>query len=95
MPARKQPSDTVRTVLRLREGVRQRVEREARKNQCSLNMEMARRIEQSLEAGPVKSIEAVATELPGTWASWKTQERAIRQMCEAWMEKGRREKASA
>jgi hypothetical protein len=83
LPAQK-PTDTVRTVIRLRRQVRQRVEREAQKNQCSANMEMARRIEQSFEVGAVRSIEDIATELSGSWASWKAQEREIRRMCETW-----------
>ncbi len=61
-------TDTVQIGLRIREAVRQRVAREAKKNQVSINREMARRIEQSFEIGAIKSIEDVAADLASTWA---------------------------
>ena len=67
MPARK-PLATVQVGLRLREELRARVAREARKNGVPLNREMARRIEESLEVGAMRSIEEVAAELASTWA---------------------------
>jgi hypothetical protein len=66
MPARKPPSDN-RVVLRLSPQWRQRVAREAQKNNCTLNREMARRIEQSFSVDGLRSIEAVADELTKAW----------------------------
>jgi hypothetical protein len=67
MPARKPPSDN-RVVIRVTPQVRQRLEREARKNRCTLNREMANRLEASLSAVPLRSIEDVANDLTAAWA---------------------------
>jgi hypothetical protein len=91
----RKPTDIVQVGLRLREGFRQRVVAEARKNQVSISAEIERRIKQTFEAGALRDLEAVATELAGTWANWKARESEIRKMCDAWTEKGRREKAGA
>jgi hypothetical protein len=86
-------SNTVQIGLRVRQQMRQRLYQEARKNCVSVNAEISRRLQESLEAGAARSVETVATELTAAWANWKEQERAIRQACESWTEK--REKASA
>ena len=89
-------ANTVQMGLRVRETMRQRLHREAKKNQCSINAEINRRIEQSFEAGARRSLEDVATDMASTWSNWKAEERNIRRMCDAWIEKtGKREKASA
>jgi hypothetical protein len=48
MPKRK-TTDIVKVNLRLREALRQRLERQAKRNDTSLNSEMARRLESSLD----------------------------------------------
>ncbi len=62
------PGDIVQPNLQIREELRQRLEREARKNQLSLNKEMIRRLEASFEADAMKSIEQIAAELQKSWS---------------------------
>jgi hypothetical protein len=62
MPVRK-PSDDVQVGLRIKERMRQRLIREAEKNQVSINREINDRIEQSFEAGAMRSIDDVAANL--------------------------------
>jgi hypothetical protein len=57
------PGDIVQPNLRIREDLRQRLEREARKNQRSLNKEMIRRLERSFEADTVRSLEDIVADL--------------------------------
>jgi hypothetical protein len=63
----RKPSDNVQVGLRLREGLRQRLIREAKKNQIPLNREMSQRLEASFKIGAIKSIEEVAADLVSTW----------------------------
>jgi hypothetical protein len=86
-------SNTVQIGLRVRPQMRQRLYQEARKNCVSVNAEISRRLQESLEAGAARSVEIVATELTTAWANWKDQERAIRQACETWA--GKRGKAAS
>jgi hypothetical protein len=83
----RKPTENVQVPLRLREGLRQQLIREAHKNGVPVNREMANRLQASFEAGAIKSIESVAADLVNTWGNWKAQERNIRKMCETWTEK--------
>jgi hypothetical protein len=56
MPIRK-PTDSAQLKLRLREELRKRLEREAKKADHSLNTEMVRRLEQSFEHADLKSLQ--------------------------------------
>ena len=46
----KKPTDIVPTMLRMREEMRKRLEREAKKNSRSLNAEMVGRLDQSFRS---------------------------------------------
>jgi hypothetical protein len=85
----RKPTENVQVPLRLREGLRQQLIREAHKNGVPVNREMANRLEASLKMEAIKSIESVAADLMDTWGNWKAQERNIRKMCEGWTEKRR------
>jgi len=62
MSARKacKPSDIVSPNLRIRNALRQQLEIEARKNQTTLNGEMARRLQQSFDAEAMQTIKDLA-----------------------------------
>jgi hypothetical protein len=62
------PSDVVSPNLRIKEGLRRRLAREAERNQTTLNKEMARRLEQSFDVAPMRSLEQVATDITKSWA---------------------------
>jgi hypothetical protein len=47
MPTKKKATATIATMLRMREELRRRIEREAKKNERSLNTEMVMRLERS------------------------------------------------
>jgi len=57
------PSDIVSPNLRIRNALRQQLEIEARKNQTTLNGEMARRLQQSFDAGAMQTIQDLADKL--------------------------------
>ncbi len=67
MPARIS-SDHVQVGLRIREGLRTRLEREAQKNKVPLNREMMNRLERSFDVDAARSINDVASDLASTWA---------------------------
>jgi len=62
MSARKttKPSDITSPNLRIRRVLRQQLEIEARKNQSTLNGEMARRLQQSLDTEAMMTIQDLA-----------------------------------
>jgi hypothetical protein len=62
MPARKK-TDLVQCGLRLREGLRQRVEVEARKNRVPLNAEISRRLQESFS---LRTLEDIAADMSRT-----------------------------
>jgi hypothetical protein len=66
MPAR-QPAVTVVTNLRIKEWLRHALEREADKNQVSLNQEMARRLEQSLESADKLALHGIREDIEINW----------------------------
>jgi hypothetical protein len=59
----KLPADKVHLQLMVREGLREKLEAEAVKNQNTLNNEMRERLEQSLRNDTMKSIEQAANHL--------------------------------
>lgn len=59
----RKPSDIVQPNLRIREELRRRLERAATKNRVSLNVEMTRRLERSLDQEANISIAANASHL--------------------------------
>jgi hypothetical protein len=61
-PSRK-PSDIVAPNLRIREMLRQRLLRAAKTRGLSLNREMTRRLELSLEEDGMRSLETIAADL--------------------------------
>ena len=65
MPATKatKPSDIVSPNLRICRALHQQLEIEARKNQSTLNGEMARRLQQSLDAEAMMTIQDLADKL--------------------------------
>ena len=64
----RKPSDIVQPNLRIREELRRQLDREAKKNQVSLNYEMTARLKQSLEKDATQSNEIVAADMKATWA---------------------------
>ncbi len=69
----KAPHDIVAPNLRIREALRQRLEREARAHQTSINQEMNRRLEASFKAGAMRTIEDVAAEISQAWRRHRKQ----------------------
>jgi hypothetical protein len=65
-PARN-PDEFVVTNLRLRESVRAALETEAKRNGTSLNREMVRRLEDSMEAGAKLQLSTIASDLTVNW----------------------------
>ena len=63
----RKPTDHVQTGLRIREGLRLRLEAAAKRNKLPLNREMMNRLERSFQADAARSIEDVAADLANTW----------------------------
>jgi hypothetical protein len=63
----RRPTDIVQPNLRIREGLRRELKREADKNRVSLNVEMTRRLERSLEQEAVQSNAVVAGHIRDAW----------------------------
>jgi hypothetical protein len=59
----RKPSDIVQPNLRIREELRRKLARKADDNRVSLNVEMTRRLERSLDQETVQSIAVSATSL--------------------------------
>jgi Arc-like DNA binding domain len=64
----RKPADLVPLMLRLPEDLRRRIEREANRNQRSLNAEVVRRLEQSFQSDEsaqlvAKTVEATAADI--------------------------------
>ena len=56
-------TDLVAPHVRIREGLRRRLEAEAKRKRVPLSHELGRRLEQSLEADAMRTIQDVAAEL--------------------------------
>jgi hypothetical protein len=63
----RKPSETVQVNLRIKEGLRRRLERESKKRGVSLNYEMTSRIEQSFEQANLRTIDIVAADVAANW----------------------------
>ena len=63
----RKPDETVQVNLRIKEGLRRKLEREATKHQVSLNQEMTARLEGSLEKETKRSLEDIASDLETSW----------------------------
>jgi hypothetical protein len=59
----RKPTDTVQVGLRIRESLRRQLEKESEKHRCSINQEMAMRLEDSFRADALRSIDASASYL--------------------------------
>ena len=59
----RKPADIVQPNLRIREGLRRELKREADKNRVSLNVEMVRRLERSLDQEDLLTAATVAADL--------------------------------
>jgi hypothetical protein len=66
MLARK-PAETVVTNLRIKEWLRHALEREAEKHRVSLNREMERRLEDSLQADTERDLAAINADMETNW----------------------------
>jgi hypothetical protein len=59
----RKPHDIVNFNLRIRENLRAKLAREAEKNHTSLNNEIRRRLEASLEKAAIRDLEAIAADM--------------------------------
>ncbi len=64
----RKPSDTAQLKLRIREDLRRRLERAARKRAVSLNFEMTDRLKESFDREAQRTIDAVGSDIAGHWA---------------------------
>ena len=64
----RKPGETVQINLRLKEALRRRLEREAKKRGVSLNFEMTSRIEQSFEMESLRTQEVVTADMHVAWS---------------------------
>jgi hypothetical protein len=65
--------DIAQPNLRIREDLRRRLAAEAEKNQRSLNKEMVLRLERSLEADAMQSLQDVVADISKTWGRVRKQ----------------------
>jgi hypothetical protein len=63
----RKPSDIVQYKLRIRESLRRRIEKAAKKNKTSANQEMANRLEHSFDQEQFHEIENVTVGLKASW----------------------------
>jgi hypothetical protein len=66
----RKPSDLVQPNLRIREELRRRLEREAKKRGVSLNAEMTSRLERSFDGDAARSNEEIAEDMKNVWARY-------------------------
>ena len=66
----RRPTETVQVNLRIKERLRRRLESAAKKRQVSLNYEMTSRLEQSLDAENLVTIDSVASDMETNWHRW-------------------------
>jgi hypothetical protein len=67
----RKPTETIVTNLRLKEALRRTLAREAEKNQISLNAEMVRRLESSLEAEDKLELFALRQSMEAAWVRFE------------------------
>jgi hypothetical protein len=66
----RKPSETVQVNLRIKEGLRRRLENAARKRQVSLNYEMTSLLERGLDQPALLEGQNVAQDMAIMWARW-------------------------
>jgi hypothetical protein len=66
----RKPLDIANINLRIRESLRAKLEREAKKNRTSLNNEIRLRLEDSLEGGAARDLDDIATNMKAVWARY-------------------------
>jgi|SRR5579872_1625631 len=66
----RKPSDIVQPNLRIREDLRRRLEREAKKRGVSLNNEMTYRLDRSFEQDAMRSNEEISEDMKNIWARY-------------------------
>ena len=66
----RKPSDIVQPNLRIREELRRRLEREAKKRDVSLNNEMTYRLERSFDEDATRSNAEVSADMKNVWARY-------------------------
>lgn len=71
------PTETIVTNLRIKELLRRALAYEAEKNQVSLNAEMARRLDASLEAGEKLELTALRNSMEAAWARFEQRHLAL------------------
>jgi hypothetical protein len=65
------PAELVLTQLRIRESLRAVLEHEAKKNQISLNREIVRRLEESIEAGARLDLSSIRDDMMTAWLRFR------------------------
>jgi hypothetical protein len=63
----RKPVELIQVNLRIREGLRRKLAREAERRRWSLNNEMRWRLEASLEQAAVRDLDDVATDMKANW----------------------------
>ena len=71
------PTETIVTNLRIKKSLRRALAYEAEKNQVSLNAEMARRLDASLEAGEKLELTALRNSMEAAWARFEQRHLAL------------------
>jgi hypothetical protein len=64
----RKPNDLIQINLRVREHLRRRLEREAKRRQVSINFEMTSRLELTFEKESARAIDEVAADIAINWA---------------------------
>jgi hypothetical protein len=66
----RKPVDPVQVNLRIKEGLRRQLEREALKHRVSLNKEMQMRLEDSFTREGVRGLDDIAADMAATWSRY-------------------------
>jgi len=65
------PTDVISTSLRIREALRAKLALAAKDNRITLNGEIARRLEESVKAETLRTIDDVANDLTKAWSRFR------------------------
>ena len=66
----RKPSEIIQVNLRMRERLRQRLEKQAKRHGVSLNYEMLSRIEQTFETENLRTLESIVEDQKNVWARY-------------------------
>jgi hypothetical protein len=66
----RKPAETVQVNLRIKEGMRRQLEREAHAHRVSLNKEMLLRLEDSFEKTAKRDLDDIASNMAAVWAHY-------------------------